>query len=156
MTIRWECKPFDALSLTELYTALALRQRVFVVEQACPYLDSDGADLTAHHLLGFVDDALIASARLLGPGTKYPNPSIGRVVTAPETRGQGHGKALMAKAVEEIERLYPGHPITIGAQAYLEEFYRGFGFHRDGGDYLEDGIPHLEMTRPSPARLANR
>ena len=41
----------------------------------------------------------------------------------------------------------PHTPIRIGAQQYLERFYRSFGFERAGDDYLEDDIPHLPMLR---------
>ena len=44
---------FDQLSTTELYLLLRLRCEVFVVEQRCAYLDIDGRDQEADHLLAW-------------------------------------------------------------------------------------------------------
>ncbi|MGE0707280.1 MAG: GNAT family N-acetyltransferase [Planctomycetota bacterium] len=145
----WRCLPLAALTPHELYRVLDLRTRVFVVEQTCPYRDTDGLDLDpgALHLLGERGQALVAYARLLPPGLAYPEPAIGRVVTAPEARRGGLGKALMLRAIEEVEARWPG-PIQIGAQRYLERFYGELGFAPVGEPYLEDGIPHVHMIRP--------
>ncbi len=152
--IRWTCTPFAGLTVSDLYAALQLRSLVFVVEQTCPFLDADGSDDQAHHLLGWRErrgDAtprLAAYARLFPPGVKYPEASIGRVVTHPDARRTGTGRALMAEAIARLGTLAPAAPIRIGAQKYLEHFYSTFGFTRASDDYLEDGIVHLEMLRP--------
>ncbi|MFZ5446027.1 MAG: GNAT family N-acetyltransferase [Myxococcota bacterium] len=139
--------PFDRLSVSELHDLLQLRQRVFVVEQQCAYLDLDGADPLCWHGLGRLDGRLVATARLVPPGLKFVEPAIGRVVTAPEVRRTGMGRALMSEAVVQVQRLYPGEDIRIGAQRYLERFYESFGFEAEGEPYDEDGIPHVEMVR---------
>lgn len=146
----WHCLPFAALSTAQLYELLALRSEVFVVEQQCVFLDIDGVDPQVWHLLGHGDDGrLLAYARLLPPGLKSPTDAvIGRVVTAPAARGSGAGRALMGEAVAHGERLWPGHAITLHAQAHLERFYASFGFTPVGQPYVEDGIPHIEMRRP--------
>src|SRR5262245_31251163 len=99
----WQCLPFDELSNRELYAVLKVRQLVFVVEQNCPFLDADDADQHCLHLLGWKVqpscNVLAAYARLVPPGLKYREPSIGRVITSPEFRGQGLGKELMRRAV---------------------------------------------------------
>jgi ElaA protein len=146
--MRWACLPFSALSVQQLYDVLALRSQVFVVEQNCVFLDIDGLDPQTLHLLGTGDDdALKAYVRLIPPGLKAPDALIGRVVTAPAARGGGTGRVLMAEAVAQCERLWPGHAITLHAQAHLERFYAGFGFAAVGEHYMEDGIPHIEMRR---------
>lgn len=53
----------------------------------------------------------------------------------------------MEKSVEAISELYGSAPIRIGAQAYLKQFYEGFGFVDLNQPYLEDGIPHIIMLR---------
>ncbi len=146
--LEWRCAPFADLTVADLYAALQLRSLVFVVEQTCPFLDADGDDDRAWHLLGRrADGALAAYARLFAPGVKYAEASIGRVVTHPDARRTGAGRALVAEAVRTLGTLAPGAPVRIGAQKYLEHFYAGFGFVRDGDDYLEDGIVHLEMVK---------
>ena len=141
---------FSELSLTELYEAMALRQIVFVVEQACPYLDADGRDQDAYHVFGRDADGVVqAYTRLLKPGVAYPGHpycSIGRVVNAAAVRGQGTGRALMRYSIAECRRLFGTTPIKIGAQTYLKEFYTELGFVHTGESYLEDGIPHIGMV----------
>lgn len=144
--LRFALKPFDALSPAELYEILALRQRVFVVEQACAYLDCDGKDPAALHLLGRdARGALVAYARLLSPGVSFAEAAIGRVVTDPAARRSGFGRALMNEAIARAREAFGG-PLRIGAQRYLERFYGELGFVADGEPYLEDGIPHTEMV----------
>ncbi len=140
---------FPDLGVDNLYDALALRCRVFVLEQG-PYLDPDGLDQQAWHLLGRdAGGALQAYLRVVDPGVKYAEPSIGRVITAPQVRGSGAGRRLMIEGVARCVDAWPGLGIRISAQAQLERFYGDFGFARVGEPYLEDGIPHLEMLRPA-------
>jgi ElaA protein len=149
---RFRCLPFGELDAAALYAVLRLRSAVFVVEQQCVFLDMDDRDAAALHLLGDVAidggaPQLVAAARLFGPGLCYPEASIGRVVTAPEVRGTGVGRALMRRAIAECAARWPSVPIRIGAQRYLERFYADLGFVVDGAPYVEDGIPHIEMVR---------
>lgn len=146
--LSWTWSRFDDLGVRALYDALQLRTRVFVVEQQAIYLDADGADLLSWHLLGR-DDAGVLQAylRLVDAGVKYAEPSIGRVITAPEARGSGLGRALMAEGLAGAARWWPGHGLRISAQSRLRRFYTDFGFVAVGDDYLEDGIPHVEMLR---------
>lgn len=143
----WEWLPFDRLTGRQVHDLLALRQRVFVVEQRCAYLDADGLDPKCWHGLGSRDGVLVACARIVPPGEKFAEPAIGRVVTAPEVRRSGLGRELMLEAIAQTKRLYPGQDIRLGAQRYLERFYRSLGFEPVGEPYDEDGIPHIEMVR---------
>ena len=147
--MKWWCGRFGALSVGDLYDALALRSQVFVVEQNCVFLDADGADRDSAHLLGR-DEAGVLQAylRVVDPGVKYPEPSIGRVITSAATRGSGLGHALIAEGIARCRSAWPGEPIRIGAQSRLESFYARHGFVREGDDYIEDGIPHCEMVLP--------
>lgn len=146
--MHWTWLRFRDLGVEDLYDALALRGRVFAVEQDCVYLDADGLDPASWHLLGRDEQgALMSYMRVVDPGAKYDEPSIGRVVTAPEARRTGAGRALMAEGLARCLAAWPGRGIRIGAQARLEQFYREFGFVREGEAYLEDGIAHLTMWR---------
>ncbi|QRN95800.1 GNAT family N-acetyltransferase [Archangium violaceum] len=147
----WKWKTFPELTLDELYRLLALRQEVFVVEQRSIYQDADGYDRGSHHLLGTEEGPdgaqLVAYLRVLPPGLKYPEASLGRVVTAPSARRFGYGKVLVEKGLAFLEEHHPRTPIRIGAQNYLRRFYEGFGFRAVGDVYDEDGIPHVDMYR---------
>ncbi len=145
--VHWTWSRFDALSLHDLYDALQLRCRVFILEQG-PYLDADGLDQCSWHLLGRgPNGALMAYLRVVDPGQKYAEPSIGRVVTDAGVRGCGIGRALVAEGVARCAAAFAGQGIRISAQAHLNGFYASFGFVAQGDAYLEDGIPHLEMWR---------
>lgn len=146
--LQWQLKSLTELTVYELYAVLRLRAEVFVVEQTCPYLDTDGKDLHCHHLMGFIGGELAAYARIVPPGISYPEVSIGRVVTSPSHRKTGAGKELMREAIAATEKLYGKVPVRIGAQAYLKHFYQAFGFNDMNEPYMEDGIPHLIMLRP--------
>jgi len=148
MKIYWELKFFDELSNKQLYDIMQLRAEVFVVEQNCPYQDADGKDVKSFHLMGRNEDGvLVVYSRILPAGISYKEASIGRVVSSPIVRGTGAGKELMTQSIKEIETLFGKCPIKIGAQLYLKKFYEAFGFVVCGDEYLEDGIPHVEMLR---------
>ena len=145
--ITWLCAHFEQLSAREIHDILQARAAVFVVEQSCAFQDVDGVDLVCEHLVGREGGSIVAYCRLVPPGVKYPEPSIGRVITARGARRTGAGRVLMAKAIERAEALWPGHCIRIGAQQYLERFYGSFGFVQSSDPYDEDGIQHIEMIR---------
>ena len=141
--MEWHDKPFAALTTAELYAILALRARVFVIEQNCVYNDVDGKDPVCRHIWATRDGAVAAYLRIVPPGVSFAEVAIGRVVTAPEARRGGLGKELMQRGIAACG----AQPIRLGAQCYLERFYTELGFVRAGADYVEDGIPHLEMLR---------
>lgn len=143
--IKWILKPFARLTPEELYRLLRLRSQVFVVEQRCLYLDEDDKDQLAFHLMGMQEGRLVACSRLFKPGDYFQEASVGRIVSAPEVRGRGIGKMLMAQTIEIAHRLYGPVPIRIAAQYYLKAFYESFGFQQAGERFLEDGIAHIEM-----------
>ena len=149
MTLIWITKPFNNLTLTELYALLQLRSEVFVVEQTCAFQDIDGQDQAATHLLGYSETGeLAAYARLFDAGINYPEASIGRVAVSPKFRRYGLGRALLQQAIARIAELFGEQPIQIGAQLYLKDFYESFNFRQHGAGYLEDDIPHIHMSRP--------
>jgi len=150
--IHWQWSRFNELSVDDLYAVVRLREAVFIIEQNCPYPDADGRDPAAWHLLGWSatgERRLLAYTRVFEPGVRYSEASIGRVVTAPEVRGTGLGKVLMAEALRRVESLVPGQVVKIAAQRRLEKFYLGFGFESVSEPYEEDGILHIDMVRPT-------
>jgi ElaA protein len=143
--IEWKCKYFEQLDTRELYEILHIRDKVFIIEQQCLYLDADGNDYHCLHLCGYEEGELVAYARILPPGHSYREVSIGRVACIFEKRGKGLGKKLMELALLECERHFPGQSIKISAQSYLIDFYKFMGFLPIGEPYLEDQIPHQSM-----------
>lgn len=143
-SLRWFDRAFSELSTVDLYAITALRERVFIVEQNCSYLDADGHDPKCHHVWAEgPDHAIHAYLRIVPAGLKYPEVSIGRVIVAEVARGTGLGKTLVKHGLA----LAGNVPIRIGAQAYLEKFYADLGFVRASDVYDDDGIPHIDMLR---------
>jgi ElaA protein len=149
--VAWQWARLDALAASDLYAAMALRQQVFVVEQRCAFLDADGLDARAWHLLAWLPSpsapGLGGYLRVVDPGAKYREPSLGRIVTAPPVRRTGLGRRLVAEGIARTSAACAGMPIRISAQRYLESFYAAFGFRTVSAPYDEDGIEHVEMLR---------
>ncbi|MFY7991631.1 MAG: GNAT family N-acetyltransferase [Fluviicola sp.] len=148
MHLDWQFKPYKELSLNEFHDIIALRLKAFVVEQNCSYLDLDGKDKKAYHLIlrdGKGD--VIATARILHPGLAYDEVAIGRVVLDPAFRGTGVGLELMDRCIKFVYEEFGVVPIKISAQKHLESFYNKNGFVSTGKEYFEDEIPHVEMIK---------
>jgi ElaA protein len=139
---------WSELDVDTLYAALRLRSDIFVVEQNCVFLDLDNYDQASEHLIARDGDGQVRGcARLLPPGLKYIEPSIGRVVIDRSLRRGGFGRALMGAAIDGCDARFPDRAIVIGAQQRLERFYADFGFVAIAEPYLEDGIWHVDMRR---------
>ena len=147
MSLSWSWQRFAELGVDGVYDVLALRAKVFVLEQG-PYLDPDGADRSAWHLLGRnAAGDLLAYLRVVDPGVKFDEVSIGRVVVDAALRGQGAGHLLMREGLARCSAAWPAQPIRISAQAHLQRFYAQHGFETVSNEYLEDDIPHVQMLR---------
>lgn len=148
-SVEWQWKRFAELEPAEMYAVLAARAAVFVVEQRCVFQELDGLDPFAWHLLGWTGAApertLCAYLRLIEPGRKYPEPSIGRVLTTASFRRFGLGREAMREGLARSAALYPGLSLRIAAQQRLERFYASMGFRTASEPYEEDGILHVDM-----------
>ncbi|MBA5629338.1 GNAT family N-acetyltransferase [Moheibacter lacus] len=147
MNLLWHYKEFDELTSAELYEILSLRVTVFMVEQDCLYNEVDGKDPKCSHLWCTMDGKILAYCRIVPPGVSYEVPSFGRVVSHPEARHLKLGHQLMRNAIEIIQNHFQTSQIKISAQTYLKNFYAQYGFEQTSEEYLEDGLPHMEMLR---------
>lgn len=146
--VRWQWETFKTLSADTLYDVVVLREAVFIVEQTCAYQDADGLDVQADHLLGWDSSGkLIAYLRVLAPGVRFEQPSIGRVIVRDTARGTGLGRELMRQGLDYCTARWPDAGVALGAQAHLESFYSSLGFRCCSPPYDEDGIPHINMQR---------
>lgn len=145
--IHFKWYKFSDLTVEQLYTMLAMRSDIFVVEQNCVYLDPDGKDIFAMHLLGQEENSLVAYMRLFPPTDIENFILFGRVLTARSARTKGYGKKMMEELLSYCHKYYPGITIKCSAQFYLKKFYEGFGFKTVSDVYEEDGIPHISMQK---------
>jgi len=150
--IQWhsgQLADFDALTVLQMF---GLRQAVFILEQQCLYSDIDDHDASAIHLLGMdSENQLMAYLRILAPGTHYKEPAIGRVVVAQSWRGTGIGGLLIDEGLRLVVQHFGRADIRISAQSHLLKLYEDAGFEVVGEEYLDDGIPHLEMLLSADA-----
>ena len=151
VALRWQWSRLSGLAAADLYAVLAARQQVFTVEQHCAFQDADGYDFPAWHLLGWSTPdsppTLATYLRVLDPGSKYAEPSIGRVLTVPPHRGIGLGRVVMEEGLARCRDAWPGRAVRIAAQQRLEVFYTSLEFRAVSSPYIEDGIPHVDMVR---------
>ena len=136
-------KHFDELSNKELLDIIKLRISVFVVEQKCPYQEVDEYDDKAIHLYLKDNDEIVAYARALPKGCTYDEVSIGRVLST--RRKMGLGTRIVKEAIEVARKEFNASSIKIGAQVYVKKMYEDCGFVVISDEYLEDGIPHIDM-----------
>ena len=147
MSLIFKIKPFKELSADELCQLLQLRSEVFVVEQNCVYQDIDGKDPKAIHVIGEFEGEIVAYSRIFKAGDYFAQASIGRVVVKENFRDRKWGHDLIKEAIVAIEKNFGTSEITISAQLYLKKFYESHGFIQTSEEYLEDGIPHIEMKK---------
>lgn len=129
----------------ELPQVYKIRYLVFQIEQGVdPTLEFDGKDESAHHLIAFLDEKAVGTARirfLEGQTAK-----VERVAVLTEFRGQGIGRRLM----DYIETFLAERQVTevyMHAQKPVREFYQKLGFVLEGKEFEEAGIPHITMRK---------
>ena len=139
-------KSFEELNKAELYQIIQLRIAIFIVEQNCPYPDLDDMDQDAQHM--WIEDAgeIVCYLRVNPAGSRFTEPSLGRIVTKKSHRNHGLAEKLIKKAIDLVCEK-ESKAIRISAQCYLEKYYEKFGFIKASEEYLEDDIPHIEMLR---------
>ena len=155
MTVQFRISSVALIDPLRLYDLLRLRVDVFVVEQECAYPELDGRDVETDAVMLWAeeDDTVLATVRLLVDHADDGDGSadalrIGRVATAAAARGRGLAADLMRLALDRAE----GRLVRLDAQAHLEGWYARFGFVVDGPGFLEDGIPHVPMSRTATER----
>jgi ElaA protein len=136
---RWIAKTCD------LQTCLMLRRVVFIEEQNVPESDEiDDLDAGAIHLLAFENDEPVGTARIVVAGDTG---KIGRVCVLRAHRGAGIGADLIKAALDQMRAIEGLTKAKLGAQVDAAGFYQGLGFAAFGDQYMDAGIPHIDMER---------
>ena len=137
-------KHFSELSRDELFDIYKLRVSVFVVEQQCPYQEVDDGDRSAYHVFMKDEEGIQAYLRILPAGVSFDQVSLGRVIAVKRRRGLG--TRIVLEGIKAARELLDAREIKIEAQVYAKELYEKIGFVRTSEEFLEDGIPHVEMV----------
>ncbi|WP_018108224.1 GNAT family N-acetyltransferase [Bacteroides propionicifaciens] len=146
--VKWVLKTFSELNTDELYEILQKRQDVFILEQCCRYPDLDDKDKITLHLMGWIEDKLVAYSRIFPQDILFDDAaSFGRVLTDSSYRKLGLGKNLVKQLIEVIENKLHSPKIRIEAQYYLVRFYEDFGFKAYGDTFMDAGVEHIMMVR---------
>lgn len=143
----WKVGSFKSLNIHDLYELLRLRSEIFILEQDAPYQDLDNKDQYAMHIRGYRDDELVAYCRIFKRGDYFDEACIGRVVVRQKWRKYKYGHALVDEAIKQLKEIWGEEKITISGQSYLQKFYESHGFVQTSEEYLEDGLPHIQMKR---------
>jgi ElaA protein len=136
-------KSFTELNNAELYEIVRARQEVFLMEQNILCRDFDGIDYDALHCFLWDGERVLAYLRAFEDDNGQVK--IGRVLSL--THGVGHGRLLMEEAMPKIQEKFGCDKIFLHSQKQAEGFYEKLGFTRLGEEFLEEGIPHVEMVK---------
>ena len=119
--------------------AKLIREQVFIQEQQIAVEDEwDAEDAVSVHFVVYDQDQPIATARLL------KNNSVGRVAVLKSHRGLGIGKLLMQQIIQQAKHQQREF-LKLSSQVHAIQFYAGLGFNVEGEQYLDCGIPHIDM-----------
>jgi predicted GNAT family N-acyltransferase len=135
---------FKVVAYSEAITAIQMiRETVFQLEQCvAPHIDFDGQDDKAVHLLAYIQNQPIGTARI-----RYLSHSLAkieRVAVISGYRGQGIGKQMVDRAIAFL-KAQDILEVKINAQVHAKAFYEKLGFEQYSEEFDEAGIPHIEM-----------
>ncbi len=125
--------------------AIALRERVFCVEQGVPVQEEiDGRDGEATHLVALApEEGVIGTLRLLFDGELV---KVGRVAVDRPWRGRGIAGRMLGLALERA-RERGCTRARLGSQVAVVGLYEQHGFAVCSDVFEEAGIPHVWMER---------
>ena len=119
--------------------AKLIRKEVFIVEQNIPEEEEwDAQDSVSLHFVVYDQHKAIATARLM------QNNSIGRVAVLKAYRSKGIGRLLMLEMIQHA-KIQQRTQLHLSSQVHAIAFYQGLGFNIQGPEYLDCGIPHIDM-----------
>lgn len=139
--MKFVTKFFEELTTAELYELLKARAEIFVVEQNCIYQDLDDRDYDSLHV--FYEESGKVLAYLRAFSKEEGVVQMGRVLTI--EHGTGLGGKLLRAGMDSIKEKFQPQKIYIEAQSYATGYYEREGFTICSEEFLEDGIPHVQM-----------
>lgn len=138
-------KAYGELTRDELFEILKLRNAVFIVEQECPYQDIDETDRVAYHIFLRDEEGIEAYLRVFRSEECPQEARIGRVIAV--KRRCGLGSRILKEGIRLAQEKLRAATVGLEAQVYARGLYEKQGFVQISEEFLEDGIPHIEMKR---------
>lgn len=137
----------DADSQALLDACFAIRTAIFVEEQgvsaAAEFDEYDALGTEARHILLYVDGVPAASSRLRIVENVA---KLERICVMLDYRKHGLGRVLISK-LEEMALADGLEKAKLHAQVQASGFYERLGYAPASDVFMEDGIPHLLMTK---------
>ncbi len=134
-------------SQQDLEQAFSIRRRVFIDEQQVPPEDEfdENDTLTADcvHVLAEADGEAAGTGRMRRSDTYG---KLERICMLPHYRGRGIGQAVIG-ALEREAAAKGLEAVKLHGQTHAEGFYQKLGYETVSDVFMEDGIPHIVMTK---------
>ncbi|AIQ47672.1 hypothetical protein R70723_18560 [Paenibacillus sp. FSL R7-0273] len=131
----------------ELEAAFSIRKRVFVEEQGVPLADEfdefDTLEGKCRHVLAYADGQPAGTGRIRAFDGKG---KLERICILEPYRKAGIGKEIIA-ILEKLadEQGFTG--VKLHGQTQARGFYEKLGYQVSSAEFMEDGIPHVLMTK---------
>lgn len=136
-------KHFDQLTTTQVYEILKVRTKIFTFEQRIDYLDMDDIDYNSRHFFFEEDKKVTAYLRAYHKNNDESVIYVGRVLSNPH--GIGLGTELIKQTIKWIKTNTSCNKICLDSQIGAVGFYEKLGFKTVSDEFLEAGIPHIQM-----------
>lgn len=141
--MQFKVKSFGELTAAELYEILKSRSEIFLLEQNIICQDMDDVDYDSLHCFLQEENRVVAYLRAYYKEGDRSVVKVGRVLSL--THGIGLGTKLMKDSIDYIKANMPCKKISMNAQSHATGFYERFGFKKVSDEFLEEGVPHVQM-----------
>lgn len=142
--MKFNARKFDELAGTQVYEILKSRSQIFMLEQGITCLDMDDKDYESFHFFYEQDKRVCAYMRAFYLDEEKTCVKIGRVLSLEHKNGLG--SALTRDTFDYLKNICV-KKVVVSAQKGAVGFYEKMGFVKTSDEYLEEGIPHVEMQR---------
>ncbi len=131
----------------QLEEAFVIRKAVFVEEQHVPLVDEfdeyDHVDAECNHILVYHENKPVGTGRLRVVDHEG---KLERICLLENVRSLGLGKVII-EALEDIAKEQHIKKVKLHGQTHAEGFYQKLGYETASDVFMEDGIPHVLMTK---------
>lgn len=131
----------------DLQRVMNIRKEVFVLEQGVPleaeFDEFDVLDGLCEHVLVYHEQLPVGTGRVRQVDETG---KLERICILSPYRKYGLGKVII-QALEEVAREQGLSQVKLHGQTQAEGFYQKLGYQTVSDVFMEDGIPHVLMTK---------